>query len=217
LRADGFEKSSDNRVRTMNEVEDADEMLLAARDLSLRRGDRIVVAGVTLFLKRRRSYLLRGANGSGKTSLLRAFAGFLPPASGSLERDAHGSAYLGHADGVKSNLTGRENIRFWGELFGASAGAEDDAICALGAAPLLERRAADLSAGQRRRLALCRIALSGRPLWLLDEPTAGMDAASLAAALALVAAHCTRGGAAVIATHEFLPFQPTATITLASA
>lgn len=187
-------------------------VLLRARDLAARRGGRIVVEHVNLTIERGGLHLLRGANGSGKTTLLRIFASLAPPAAGVLEVDKAQTVFLGHADGVKAALTARENIEFWRKLYEVRD--SSDAIAALRISPFLDRRAAGLSAGQRRRLALCRVALSRRPLFLLDEPTSGVDAEGAGAVNDLLTEHCRRGGAAIIATHEPLDFGDCVSIEL---
>ncbi len=192
------------------------QAMLVARQLAARRGECVVFAGVNLTICPGDLYLLRGVNGAGKTTLLRALAGLSPHASGAVQSHPAITAFLGHADGVKATLTARENISFWSSLYGVDTAAADRAIAALEIAPYLDRRAATLSAGQKRRLALCRVALSGRALWLLDEPTAGMDAASVKAAIDLITEHCRNGGGAVVSTHEPLPFPCAITITLAA-
>lgn len=187
---------------------------LSAQALSAKRGGRPVIEGVTLTIEPGRTYVLRGENGSGKSTLLRTLAGLSPAASGSVDRSDQATVFLGHADGVKGALTARENISFWRALYGGDAGRAELAIDALQLAPFIDQRAATLSAGQRRRLALCRIGVSGRPIWILDEPTSGMDASSIAAVLRLIADHCKRGGSTVVATHEPLDFENAVTITL---
>lgn len=201
----------------MTETPAGPSLILEARDLSARRGGRIVIAGVTLTIGAGAVFILRGPNGAGKTTLLRTLGGYSPPASGSLQAAPAATVFLGHADGVKAALTARENLSFWRDLYGAPAARVDDAIGALSISVFLTQRAATLSAGQRRRLALCRVLLSGRPLWLLDEPTAGMDAASVGAVLRLLAAHRQSGGAAIVATHEPLALVGATTLTLNEA
>lgn len=188
-----------------------------ARDISLRRGGRTIVAGVTFAVNPGDLYLLHGPNGSGKTTLLRALAGFSRPACGSLKRAVGRTILLGYADAVKAAFTAQENIDFWGALYGAAPATVERAISQLRIFPFLNQRTGTLSSGQRRRLALCRVVISRRPIWLLDEPTAGMDAASVATAVDLIAGHCRSGGSAVVATHEALPFAGARTITLADA
>jgi heme exporter protein A len=176
----------------------------------------VVFSGVSLSIDAGRIYVLRGANGAGKTTLLRTLAGFAPPAAGTLDRSDDATVFLGHSDGVKAALSARENISFWRSLYGAHDAASDRAMAMLRVAPFLHQRASTLSAGQKRRLSLCRIAMSGRPVWVLDEPTAGMDAASVAAVINLVGAHCAGGGAAIVATHERLDFANAVAVTLAA-
>lgn len=202
----------------MADAAPAGRALIALEDVAIRRGGRIVVEGVTLAIETGDCCILRGANGSGKSSLLRAIAGFAAPAAGRITRNLPaGAAFLGHADGVKAALTGAENLRFWSALYAAPHSAADAAVAALGVGAFIGQPAGAMSAGQRRRLALCRVVMSGRDLWILDEPTAGMDAGSIAGVLALIAAHRGNGGAAIVATHEPLDIPAARTMTLSGA
>jgi heme exporter protein A len=186
--------------------------LFAADDLACVRGGRLVLAGVTFALAAGEIMLLRGPNGAGKSSLLRLLAGFLAPSAGALwwrgrpafEDPAEHRARLhliGHRNAIKGALTARENLGFAAALAGAPAARLEGALEGFELAPLADVPAAYLSAGQQRRLALARLLASPRPLWLLDEPDAGLDAANRAHLARAVAAHRADGGIAVIATH----------------
>ncbi len=189
---------------------------LSARNLAGQRGEQAVFDCISLAIGPGDLIVLRGANGAGKTTLLRILSGLASPSAGSLERDEQSTVFLGHADGVKGALTARENIEFWSKIYTTTALTADAAVSALRVSPYLQQRASTLSAGQRRRLALCRAAISARPIWILDEPTAGMDADSVAAVIRLINDHCREGGSALIATHEPLELDDTTTITLVS-
>jgi heme exporter protein A len=156
---------------------------------------------------------VEGPNGVGKTSLLRVIAGFLRPAAGTItlridevlrtedeERGAH-AGWLGHQDAVKPQMRVREQIAFWARLFGTARSA-DEALSAFGLAALADVPGQFLSAGQRRRLALARLTLCARPLWLLDEPLAALDADGKTLVARTIAAHCAAGGIVLAATHE---------------
>ncbi len=175
--------------------------LVRAEDVSALRGERLVLSGVSLAVPPGGAVLLLGPNGSGKSTLLRVLAGLKRPDAGQVawaEGDV-AVAYLGHADAIKNGLTAAENLRF------AAAGRPvRPAMAALGLERLEDVPARMLSAGQRRRLALARLSLSAAPLWLLDEPTVGLDAASLALLTALLAGHRAQGGGVVAATHQDL-------------
>jgi heme exporter protein A len=171
-----------------------------------------VFAGVTFALEPGDALLLRGPNGSGKSSLLRMLAGFLRPAAGLLAW--HGApievdlashrrqlCYLGHADAVKGGLAVRENLAFAVALGGGSADRIDAALEHFDLAVLATTPARYLSAGQRRRLALARLLTAARPLWLLDEPGVGLDAANRARLERLIAEHRAGGGMVALATH----------------
>ncbi len=188
--------------------------------ISLERAERRIVDGVTARVASGAALLLLGPNGSGKSSLLRALAGLMPPAAGTVawdgvdifrQAEAHRArlCFVGHQDAVKAGLSVAENLRFWAGLGGGEVDAAqaDLALAAFSLAPLADRPARFLSAGQKRRLALSRLALnslSPRPaeLWLLDEPTTALDSASRQAFLDLLRKHLQGGGMAVIATHE---------------
>lgn len=173
--------------------------LLTLQDVSVARGGLPLVEGVTLTLGAGQGVLLRGPNGVGKTTLLRAIAGLQPVRAGTVTTDPDLLAYAGHADGVKATLSVKENLVFWAGIFG---GGDVDAVMeAMNLTGLADRAARDLSAGQRRRLGLARLLVTHRPLWLLDEPTVSLDAASAALFEGLLAQHLADGGAALISTH----------------
>jgi heme exporter protein A len=200
-------------------------MGLAVTDLSLRREGRVIVSGLGFALAPGRALLLRGPNGVGKSTLLRALAGLLPIAGGAAtldgvdrRRDPEGFAerlaYAGHLDAVKPQLTVAENLRFWAAVFGGAPAAVDGALAALGLAGIADRPAGACSAGQKRRLGLARLLLAPRRLWLLDEPTVSLDAETTTAFAAIVAAHCAAGGMALIATHVDLGLAAAGTLRL---
>lgn len=187
--------------------------MLEARELACWRGDRAIFAGLSFSLEAGGALLLLGANGAGKSSLLRLLAGLIPAAEGQLlwhgqdalaDRVAHAARlrYLSHQDALKPSLTARENLDFYARLWG---GKVEPALQSVGLEDLAELPARMLSSGQKRRLALARLALAPAPLWLLDEPTVGLDAASVRRLGALLAAHRDAGGAVVAATHLPLP------------
>jgi len=162
---------------------------------------------------------LEGPNGSGKTSLLRAIAGFLEPRAGIIRirtnnGQSHSSGeergsfigWLGHQDGAKSQLTPREALSFQSRYYGDAAPV-DEALGRVGLSRVSDLPVQYLSAGQKKRLALARLSLSARPLWLLDEPLASLDAAGKTFVAELVRQHCERGGLAIIATHEAIGLQ----------
>lgn len=196
--------------------------MLEARELACLRGERVVFAGLSFALDAGGALLLTGANGAGKSSLLRLLAGLLAPAEGALlwqgedalaDRAAHARRlrYVGHGDALKPALTARENLGFFARLHG---GEVDAALDALGLSALAELPARVLSAGQKRRLGLARLALAPAPLWLLDEPTTGLDAASVERLGALLARHRAAGGMVAAATHLPVPLPGAAELRL---
>jgi heme exporter protein A len=183
--------------------------MLSLSNLAVARGGVTVLRGLTLTVGPGQALILRGPNGSGKTTLLRTLAGLQPPAGGGFDLAPDSVAYAAHADGLKSTLTVTENLSFWSRIYGGPG--IEQAINALDLAALTRRRAGELSAGQKRRLGLARLLVTGRPVWLLDEPTVSLDVASVALFADVVRAHLKTGGLAVIATHVDLGL-PEATV-----
>lgn len=174
-------------------------MELAVSNLSVGRAGIAVLQGVSFRLAAGKALVLRGPNGIGKTTLLRCIAGLQPPLSGQVLVDDQAVAYAAHADGVKTTLTVAENLGFWASVFGTHLVAP--AVAAFDLAPLANRPAGQLSAGQKRRLGLARLLVTGRSIWALDEPTVSLDAASVQMFARAVSQHLARGGSALIATH----------------
>lgn len=184
------------------------------RSLQCRRGGRDVFAGLDFVLPPGGALLLTGPNGSGKSSLLRLMAGLLRPAAGELLWDgrpvaeapeAHAARlhYLGHLDAVKPVLSVAENLRFWAAVRGGR-GTLDAALEAFALSELADVPGRLLSAGQRRRLALARLLAAPAEMWLLDEPSVGLDHASVGRLAAAIAAHRDGGGRVAVATHTAL-------------
>ena len=188
--------------------------LFEGKDLLCVRGERVVFEGMSFALDPGQAILLTGANGSGKSSLLRLMAGLLRPMTGELwwkgaaiDSDTHNQRlhYIGHLDAVKPALTVAENLQFWTMLTGSvPKDSISFALSILGLSPLADIPARMLSAGQKRRLALARLIAIPAPLWLLDEPTIALDAQSTGVLREAILAHLKSGGMAAIATHSEL-------------
>ncbi|WP_201281684.1 heme ABC exporter ATP-binding protein CcmA [Methylosinus sp. Ce-a6] len=187
---------------------------LRVEELAVARGGRRVIAGLGFSLESGEALIVTGRNGAGKSTLLRALAGLLPRLAGriAIEGAQEGEEtlallhYLAHADGLKAPLTARENLEFWAQFLGGEPDRRSlepkEALERVGLAHLSETQVAMLSAGQKRRIALARLLVVFRPLWLLDEPTSALDAASRARLARLMTEHRALGGMIVAATHE---------------
>ncbi|SHM39832.1 heme exporter protein A [Roseovarius litoreus] len=174
-------------------------MGLNVSDLTIARGGIKVLEGVSFTLRAGSAIVLRGPNGIGKTTLLRTVAGLQPPVDGRIEADPESLVYSGHADGIKATLTVAENLTFWAQVFGQAD--ITNAIKAFQLERLASRPAGALSAGQKRRLGLARLLVTGRPIWVLDEPTVSLDVEAVGMFATAVRAHLATGGSALIATH----------------
>lgn len=204
--------------------------MLAGQDLGCVRGERQVFAGLDLAVALGAALVLTGPNGSGKSSLLRLLAGLLAPARGRITWDgapvaddpeAHRArlVFVGHLDPIKPGLTVAENLAFWmatrdgaGPTFSLTLGS---ALAAVGLDRLADQPGRYLSAGQRRRLNLARLAAVPARLWLLDEPMTGLDAAAQAMLAALMNRHLAQGGLIVAATHGPIGLERAAMLELA--
>lgn len=185
---------------------------LVAENLVIERGGRTVVSGTSFVVRAGEALLLTGPNGAGKTTLLRAVAGFLPLEGGDVRIEpgdgdktlAEQIHSVGHANAVKSTLTVAENVLFWSRYLGGNDGAgqrADASLEAFALSDIADFPASYLSAGQKRRLGLARLLAAPRPIWLLDEPTVSLDAASTGRLAKIVNAHTSGGGLVVAATH----------------
>jgi heme exporter protein A len=180
-------------------------------EIACRRGGRMLFSDLAFMVEPGELMLLAGPNGSGKSSLMRAMAGLLPLEAGELSwGDAPAGegfsgflSYLGHADACKPTLTVAENLGFHADLVG-KADAISVALEQVGLGKMPNRPGRQLSSGQRRRLSLARVIVAARPLWLLDEPTVGLDQDGRAVVADLLRAHLAAGGLAIVATHQDL-------------
>jgi heme exporter protein A len=196
----------------------------AGRGLACRRGERLVFARLDFTLPPGGALVLTGPNGSGKSSLLRLMAGLARPEAGLLAWDgvaiaedpaAHRARlhFIGHQDAVKPVLSVRESLAFWAGMHGGGAVAAGLERFRLN--PFADWPCRLLSAGQRRRLALARLIASPAPLWLLDEPSNGLDAEALGDLLAAVKAQRESGGAVVLSTHAPLALEDAEALSMA--
>jgi heme exporter protein A len=199
--------------------------VLRAEDLTAIRGERLVFRDVGFTVAEGGALILSGRNGAGKTTLLRLLAGLVRPEAGRLFWDetdalsdltAHAGrvALLGHQDALKPGLTAAENLVFAARLSGRPVAA---ALADLGLEELADLPVRMLSAGQKRRLALARVSLSSGRLWLLDEPTLGLDDPAVEQLGTLLARHRAAGGLIIAATHVALPLPMAETLRLSAA
>lgn len=190
---------------------------LSLSDVACRRGGRLLFAGVSLAVTAGGALVVTGANGCGKSSLLRMIAGLLPPFAGDVQVEGR-IALLGEASALDGERQLAAALVFWAKLDGL---ANADARVAGALADVALQDLADvpvrlLSTGQRRRAALARVIASGADLWLLDEPATGLDSAAIVLLEQAVARHRARGGIAVVATHQPLDLPGAAMIDLAA-
>jgi heme exporter protein A len=187
--------------------------VITADSLTVSRGERVLFRDLSFHIAPGEAVALTGANGAGKTTLLRTLAGFIRPDAGTVtfadidpaEARAHRIHWLGHLDGLKTGRRAREELDFQARWSGAEADGIAAAIAGLALEPLLDLEVRKLSAGQRRRLAFARLIAAPRPLWLLDEPFAPLDARWRAALGLMMQAHLDSGGAILAAVHDPLP------------
>lgn len=175
------------------------DLVLEARSLACERGGRLVFSGLNFSVKSGEAVELRGPNGSGKSSLLRLLAGLNKPASGNVTDTKELAHYIGHLESLKPSLTVKGNLAFWSSFMG---GAPD--LNPFRLEKLANDEARLLSEGQRRRLALSRLVSVKRPVWLLDEPTVGLDQTALTDLRREMASHLAQGGLILAATHAAL-------------
>ncbi len=186
---------------------------LAVEKLACQRGERRLFDNLSFELRAGEALAVEGANGAGKTSLLRIVAGFLAPAAGTIRLTGTGTditdselrgrhiGWLGHHDALKAPLTVAEQLAFFAKLYRSDV-EQAPVLTEVGLTRQAGLACRYLSAGQRRRLGLARLIVSARPLWLLDEPFAALDTAGKALVSRLMALHCGAGGMVLAATHE---------------
>ncbi|APG86222.1 heme ABC exporter ATP-binding protein CcmA [Sinorhizobium americanum] len=192
-------------------------MRLLVEGLSARRGEDLIFNGISFSLAAAEALVVTGPNGSGKSTLLRVLAGLLHAETGRIslkdgpagfEHPHELSHYLGHRNAMKRELTVEENLSFWQRFLGNSPGGSGldpaAAAAAIGLAGITHLPFGYLSAGQQRRMAMAKLLVAYRPIWILDEPTAALDAGADRLFAGLVTSHLERGGIVIAATHQAL-------------
>jgi heme exporter protein A len=194
---------------------------LTATDIACERGGREILSRLSLSVAAGELLAVTGPNGAGKSTLLRLLAGLLRPSAGEIRLEPEEDRlrpqrvhYLGHLDGLKPGFTVAENLDFWRRLDDRPARSAPEALEAVGLRTLADTPVHYLSAGQRRRVAIARLLVSERPVWLLDEPSAGLDAAADGRLGTIISEAQDRGTIVVAASHQALPVAPTATLQL---
>lgn len=175
--------------------------MLEVANLSVGRGGISLLNNVSFSLKAGQGLVLLGPNGIGKTSLLRSVAGLQRPLCGDISLDGS-IAYAAHVDGNKGQLTVRENLNFWADVYGSEM--MEVALIAFKLHDLGQRPAANLSAGQQRRLSLARMLVTGCKVWVMDEPTVSLDQENTALFRVAVERHLQLGGIALLSSHSEL-------------
>ncbi len=183
---------------------------LSLEGLTLARGSRLLIQDLTAAFEPGALVELTGPNGSGKTTLLRAIAGFVRPLEGAIRLGEAADAedrgalvhLLGHRDGLKGPLSLKAHVRYWARLFAGDAAKADEALDRVGLKGFAQLPARVLSQGQSRRLALTRLLVAPRPVWLLDEPAAGLDKAGKQLLIDLIDQKIAEGGLIIAAVHE---------------
>lgn len=199
------------------------QVSLKAEGLAVGHGEAVLADNLSIALSGGEGMLLRGPNGAGKSTLLLTLAGLLPALSGRIAISGHdpedGPAlhHCGHKNAVRARLGVSETLEFWAAINGRTGMAPAAALDRVGLGRMARFDAGYLSAGQQRRLALARLLVSRRPLWLLDEPSAALDAEGHALLAELLADHLASGGLAMIATHDDLGVGGLATLNLGIA
>jgi heme exporter protein A len=187
---------------------------LAVDNLACRRAGRRVFDGLSFTLRPGEALAVTGRNGAGKSTLIAAIAGFVPRHAGEIRATGIGERSLseclhlvGHRDGLKASLTAEENLAFAASILGGPRLGTDEALARVGLPGAAHLPVAFLSAGQRRRVALARLLVAQRPLWLLDEPLTALDAAGQGLLAGIMAEHLGGGGLILAATHAPLPIE----------
>ncbi len=192
--------------------------MLEITDLECRRGDRLLISGLSFSVSPSTLLHVQGANGSGKTTLLRTLCGLLQQQEGEISWNGESITrlredycrdvlFLGHLNGIKNDLTGIENLRVAATLDGDHVAEQEiwDALARMGLAGFEDLPTKMLSQGQKRRVALARLLLSSAKLWILDEPFVALDVKAVELLQSLIANHVAAGGMAILTTHQEVP------------
>ncbi|MDP4593380.1 MAG: heme ABC exporter ATP-binding protein CcmA [Beijerinckiaceae bacterium] len=201
-------------------------LCIRADGLAMARGGIVLADNISFCLRAGEGLIVTGANGAGKSTLLRVIAGLLPAAAGratlegggaEYETVAAASHYLGHQNALKPALTVAENLEFWRSFNGNGQLSVDEALAQTGLLHTRDLPYAYLSTGQKRRISIARLLLNLRPVWILDEPTAGLDAQSTTRFAAMMGEHLASGGILIAATHAPLGLDGLKTLQIGAA
>ncbi len=184
---------------------------LSAHDLACRRGDRLLFRGLSFALAGGEALHITGANGTGKTTLIRALAGLTTPFAGEMEREGE-IGLLDERPALDPDMPLRKALAFWERIDGCSD--SSGALTVLGLEPLLDVPVRYLSTGQRKRAGFAALLNRGVPIWLLDEPLSGLDTGAIEQVTALIQLHVGGGGIALIASHQALAIEGLKTLAI---
>lgn len=199
-------------------------MRLEAENLAGERGGETIFAGLSFALSEGEALVVTGPNGSGKSTLLRIICGLLQPEAGKVELREDGTVlpvraachYLGHQNAMKPALSVRENLSFWQKFNGAAQSEIDEALETVDLPGVEHLPFGYLSTGQKRRVSIAKLLVSHRPLWIVDEPTAGLDKSSEARFAEIMRGHMREGGMIVAATHIPLGLEGVSALDMAA-
>ena len=199
-------------------------MRLEAGNLAGERGGELIFAGLSFALSEGEALVVTGPNGSGKSTLLRIICGLLQPEAGRVEFREDGMVlpvravchYLGHQNAMKPALSVRENLSFWQKFNGAAQSEINEALETVDLPGVEHLPFGYLSTGQKRRVSIAKLLVSHRPLWIVDEPTAGLDKASEARFADIMRGHMREGGMIVAATHIPLGLETVSSLDMAA-
>ena len=190
---------------SMTSSDRSEYMLLSTKNLTCVRNSRKILSDVSLTLTDGQIISLYGPNGSGKTTLLKTLGNILPHTKGAVLNLERETCFLGHSNCLKTDLTVFENLLFWNGVYQGNK--IEIAISLLKLEEIIDIPIAQLSAGQKRKVALARLLISKTKLWLLDEPYESLDQNNIELFNRIMRKHLEENGGIIIATHSPIKFE----------